>query len=351
MYGYGSNSFSVQTNMLIDATNEKIAIKYYPSATSPITDIAARISVTGNPGSFKFGVFANTYASVATGTPDDTTQLGDWSTTFDLAATGWTSLLALATNTGNLTNGTPVWIVMAYASGTCDVNNYIQSMKLGAGLYGTNKPGQRHFNGTDWTTTTALTDGQPLFIVKHADGTYAGAPVTAILARTGAPDIFSSNKQGIRFKCGSQVKIQGVEYYLTKTGAPNNLTWSIYEGDTLKYSQTELAADVLSITSSVVWFDTPILLAADTYLYIILSQTGNDTNNDYDLQTWTIDFTYIDAIATADLRAVYGTSSTPSGLTVSNSEIAWCFPIISDLATDLDMSAGGGNSGPWGMIR
>lgn len=354
LVGIGTAGFNVMTGMILDGTTKKLAIKYYPSATSPITDIALRLAVTGNPGSFKMGIFANTYASATNGSPDDAAQLGGWSTTFDLAATGWTSLLALATNSGNLTNGIPVWIVIVWDSGVCDASNYIQLQQFSTSSYGSNKLLQRHYNGTDWTTTAS--QGTPsIIVVKHADGTYVGLPITIAIAASAAPDIFVntgvSQVQGFRFKCGSQIKIQGISYFLTKAGTPNDLTWSIYEGDTLKYSQSELVANVLSGTMSVVWFDSPVLLAADTYLYIIASQAGTSGSNDYDLRCWTIDDTYIAALVPADMRFVYGTGNTPSGLTVATTEIPWCFPIISDPASDLDMSAGGGSSGPWGMIR
>lgn len=343
LIGVGTSGFTAMTGIILDGTTEKVAIKYYPSATSPITDIAIRLAVTGNPGSFKIGVFANTYAVNSNGSPDDASQLSGWSTTFDLAVTGWTSLLALATNSGNLVNGTPVWIVIVWDSDVCDVSNYIQLQQFNTFNYGSNRILQRHYNGTDWVTTAGTTTF-PVVVIKHADGTYTGMPITASIAASAAPDIFVntgvSQVQGFRFKCGSQVKVQGLSYYLTKANTPNDLIWSIYEGDTLKYSQTELVANVLNGTPSVVWFDTPVLLAADTYLYIIASQTGTSGTNDYDLRCWTIDAAYIDASLPADMRFVYGNGSTPSALTVATTEIPWCFPIISDPALDLDMVAG-----------
>lgn len=339
--------FVAPTAMNLDASNEKLGIKYYPSTTSPITGIDMVFLIIGAPGSFRIGVFSD-----SSDVPNDAGQLGGYSGTFAApAASGsWIGIQTLASNTGNLTINTPVWIVIQYVSGTLDTSNYIQTARANSGYSAmaiNNRELFRHHNGTNWTTTTSVI-GQPCLIIKHADGSYVGFPLTigGALARTAQNDIYVNTgvtqTQGVRFKAGSQIKVMGVRYLLTKTGTPNGLTWTVYEGDISKYSQTEIAANVISGRHAICWFASPVLLAADTNLFILATQTGTSDSNDYDLQTWIFVSTYLEAVAESDFRFVYGNGATPSALTVSTTELPFCVPIIGDPSTDLDMSAGGG---------
>jgi len=102
-----------------------------------------------------------------------------------------------------------------------------------------------------------------------------------------------------------------------------------------------------------VWFSSPVLLAADTNLYIVLGQEadagggvlgtdGGDDSNDYDSRVVAVSSTYRSAALPADVAFVYGTGDDPTAYTVSNTDIPYIIPIISDPATDLDQAAAGG---------
>lgn len=336
-FNAGGTSWTDATGIVLDGATEKIAFKYYPSTTSAITDVDVRLNVVGNPGNFRTGVFAHDATNNA---PNDAAQLGTYSGDWDLAADGYTGLQTLATNTGALTLNTPVWIVIALgaAGGSVDGSNYIQLQRLSGATVSQNRDMMRHYAGADWTTTASQIM-LPAFAVKHADLTYSGNPI-GLEARSTQADIFTNagtiQTQGIRFKSGSQIKVLGVYYHLTKSGTPDNLTFTVYQGDTSKYSSTEVAANVISIGRSMSWFTSPVLLAADTDLFILATQTGTSDANDYDLHTFTIDATYMSALAPTDFRFVHGNGTTPSALTVSTTEFPLMFPIIDDTASDLD---------------
>jgi hypothetical protein len=335
---------SLVTGMIIDASTEKIGFKYYPMTTSAVTGCDLRVTRTGTPGNFRIGVFSD-----SSGSPNDAAQLGGYSSNWTPGSgSGWIGAQTLSTNTGALTKGTPIWIVIEYVSGTIDGSNYIQAEYVNGKLISENRLSNsvRHHNGTNWTTTTAQSV-MPTVVVSHADGSYVGFPLTTGLAATSAADIYvnggTTQVQGVRFKAGAQVKVIGVAYFLTKTGSPNDLVFTVYEGDTSKYSVTEVAANVTSGALSKIYFDSPVLLAADTNLYILLSQTGTSDANDYDLRAWTLHSTYVGAAVSSDFRMVYGNGTTPSGLTVSTDVwVPLLMPLIGDPTTDLDMSGGGG---------
>lgn len=338
------NAFTATTGIVLDGSTEKIGFKYYPQTTSPITDVDIRLLLSGTSPTFRAGIFAD-----SSNAPNDASQLGGYTGNFSLGATGWTGLQTLGSNTGALTINTPIWGVIEYVSGTINAGNNIQAQHAANWTAFSNRQLVRHHNGTNWTTTTSQAVGA-LVVFKHQDGSYAGIPLTAVLARTSQNDIYVNGgtvqTQGVRFKYGAQVKVLGVYYMLTKSGSPNDLVWTVYEGDTSKYTNTETAANVISATASHCYFSSPVLLAADTFLYILATQTGTSDANDYDMSTYTFDPTYISAVAPPDLRFVYGNGTTPSGLTVSTGvEIPFCFPIIADPAADLDMAASGGGTG------
>lgn len=341
--GFGT-VFTDATSMVLDASTEKLGIIYYPSTTSPITDIDVRLNITGAPGNFSIGVFADSSRA-----PNDAAQLGGYTASFAApGADGWTGLRALTSNTGNLTINQPVWIVIEYVSGTLDASNNIQ---LQASLIVRNRPYLRHFNGTNWTTTTPFSTGSPYIAIKHANNSYYGTSATGTVTSSGLPDIFVSSgtvqTQGIRFRSGSMVKVVGVAYQLIKAGSPNDITFTVYEGDTVKYSQTEAAANVITAVNSICWFESPVFLAADTDLHILITQTGTSDSNDYDVNCLTADATYLENWLPATVRFLSGNGTVPSALTASTTKVPLLFPLISDMSVDLDQASVGSSSYPF----
>ena len=161
--------FSTDANMTIDADTEKLAYKYFPATTSPITDIDLYLAPTGSVTGVNFQIQVETDgADIPSGT-----VLGSATPEFaGPAAGGFIGLKTLAVNTGNLTLNQPVWINLFRSSGTSlDASNYIRMARLyGYPVFSMNEK-VRHYNGTNWTTTT-VTSAPIFLIIKHADGTH-----------------------------------------------------------------------------------------------------------------------------------------------------------------------------------
>ena len=317
----------------LDASTEQLAFKYLATTTSPITDIDFYMDITGTVTGINFVVEVQTSSSDA----PSGTVLGSASTAFSgLAADGWTGLKTLASNTGNLTFGTFYWIVVRVSSGSPDGSNYIQV------LYGNNVRTDlglkvRHYNGTDWTTTTAVF-GIGSFVVKHADGTYSGfgSGDSGINASSSATDIYNTNKQGLKIKFGSPVKILGVRTILNIDGSPGTLTIRVYEGSTEKYSSPGYsAASMQDDTFSTFLFSSPVLLAADTNLYIIFEQSGVSNSNVYSLDGLDYVSTYKTTIMPTNWDFVYGSGSDPTTFTAETDWGPAIDLIIEDPASDL----------------
>lgn len=338
---------NASTGMVLDANTEMLAFKYFPSTTSPITAVDINVALVGTSPTFVVGVYADATDAPNTAGP---VQLGTDTPGFTWSASGASGLQTFGSNSGDLTVNQPVWIVVKYSSGTIDASNSIQLRNFSSGG-GLELERQRHYNGTNWTTTSAVAVSC-LAVIKHNDGTHAGLPFTANVAASAANDIFTNGgtvqTQGVRFKSGSQIKVIGCLVSLTKTGTPNDLTFTVYEGDTSKYSNTVGQAYLLTSTRSLtpIWFSSPVLLAADTNLFILLSQTGTSGSHDYDVNCATIASAYIDAILPTDWRFVHGNGTTPSGLTVSTTEFPLLWPLIADPAAELDQAASGGINAP-----
>jgi hypothetical protein len=334
------------SNMVLNASGEMLGIRYWPESTSPITDVDLGVALTGTSPNFTIGVYAEASGEIPdTATP---TQLGTDTPAFAWSASGFSGLKTLGTNTGNLTINQPVWIVLKWSSGTINSGNFVQGRVYGGTIIAATLNWRyRHHNGTNWTTTAAVSNF-PMVIVKHADGMHSGCAFTANRAASAAPDIFvnagTTQVQGIKFRSGSQIIVRGIRIALTKTGSPNDLTFSVYEGDTQKFSTTVGAAYLLSSTASGhdIFFPSPIIIGADTDIFILLSQTGTSDSNDYDVNTAVINSAYIDAVMPPHFRFVYGNGTVPSALTVSTTEFPLMWPLIDDAAADLDMAGGAG---------
>ena len=327
----------------MDADTERLGFKYYPATTSPITDIDVYVTPTGTVTDSNFIIQVETDDS---DTPSGI-LLGTATPAFaGPIAAGFIGLKTLATNTGNLTINVPVWLTMLWSSGgSLSATDYIRWARLLLASFQFSFSGRiRHHNGTNWTTTT-VTSAPLLIVIKHADGTYVGLPITtAVVAPTNAIDIFGTNRQGVRAKFGSQVILRGIQVYLTKAGTPNNLVASVYEGTTLKYSGTLLSASVVNNFFNSIYFSSPILLSANTNIYAILSQQsdGGSDANDLDMRVYDINSAYIECMYPPDMRYVYGTGNDPTIYTVETTEIPMIVLIIDDPAVDLDEAAGGG---------
>jgi len=345
-------NFSLSTtdvNLTMDADTEKLAVKYYPATTSPITDIDLYLTPTGSVTGVNFKIQVETNGADI---PSDTV-LGAATTEFaGPSAGGFIGLKTLVTNTGNLTPNTPVWIVLFRSSGaSLDASNYIRMARMSVSF---EYPKARHYNGTNWTTTSASAYSVCL-VIKHADGTYVGMPISSNYGYpTNGGYIYGTNRNGIKIKFGSKVFLRGIQVVLYKTGTPNSLVVSVFEGSTLKYSETILQTSILSATGIPMYFTSPILLASNTDIYITLKQESDGGNSSNYYRSYIYDIAsvnYIECLCSPNLRFIYGTGDDPTLYNIETTEVPNINPIIDDPAIDLDEGASGGNSNLWGMIR
>jgi len=344
-------------SLVIDADGEEIAFKYFPSSTSPITDVDLNVDTVGTPTGINLRIRVESdNADAPSGTILGATN-GAITASFNVAADGFTGLKALGESTGNLTVNVPVWIILYRHDGnSLSGTNYFAFRGSSVNHPYVGFARVRLYTGGNWAT--APTVSRLGYVLKHADGNYDGMPYLTSLANpTAATDLFGTYRHGVRIKVGSQTLISGFWWYPTKTGSPNSLVAAVFEGSVLKYSNTILAADIVTTVWMPVYFSSPVLLAADTNLYIILGQEddlgggvlgddGGDESNDYDTRMSTMSATYREAGLASDMAFVYGANDDPAALTVSNTDIPLIIPMICDPATDLDQAAGGGGGFP-----
>lgn len=157
--GIGEWAFAtIGSGSRIDADTEQLAWKFYADRTSPITDIDAFVNITGTitDTNFLFEIqtdSSDTPSGVVLGA-----ATAEWA---GPAADGWTGLKALATNTGNLTVGTPYWLVLRRSSGaSVSATDNIHFHSSG---FRFDRDKIRHHNGTNWTTT-AVTALRPILL-------------------------------------------------------------------------------------------------------------------------------------------------------------------------------------------
>jgi len=345
MSGWAAANISSSHNM--DADAEMIAWKHFPQSASPITHIDIHANIGGTITDTNFTVEVQSDSADA---PSGTllgTASAEWA---GIAADGWIGEKALATDTGALTIGVPVWIVVKRSSGGSLSATDFFAFRTTAIRKGLEK--LRHHNGTNWTTSAAQL-ATPIAVVKHSNGDYVGHPITAINAASGEADIFGTNRLGLKMRFGCQVKIQAIKCQISKTGSPANLECVIYEGSTEKYSTSIAAAVLVNSDEAIFWFSSAVLLAANTDIYIILRQASNggDNSNDYDLRSFAVNAAYIDAIVPSNWRMVAGTGDDPTAFTVQTDEVAVMLPILVDTALDLDETASGGGGAALGGVK
>lgn len=335
---------NVISTMIMDANGEELAVKYYPPTTSPITQIDFFLTVVGTGSSVNLRVRVESDSSDA----PSGSVLGAASAEFaGPASSGFTGAQSLASDTGTLTLNTPVWLIIYRSSGTSlsgalsfQLNGTTNITMLGQGDV------VRVYTGASWTGTAAGTTVCRV-IVTHQDGTISGTPVTGNIGNpSGVTAIYSTNRQGIRFKSGSQIMVRGVMLALTKTGSPSALEVLVYESTTSQYGTTTVpAASIITNRYTPVFFSSPILLAADTNLYVVCRQTsdGGDASNNYAFRGSPITSGYVAAMEATDVRFVSGTGDDPTALTASTAFVPHLWPLLDDAAADLDMTGGTGS--------
>lgn len=330
VFGTSCNIGSGVVNFVIDAADHQFAVKFWAQSTSPIVAVDISLSATGNTSACQFKIRIETdNAGSPSGTILGATNnamtagfAGPSATNATWWAGGGTNPIDLAENTGDLVVNTPYWLIVKETGTNPDASNYLQ---LKAGFYvGNGREVSKMDDGSSaWTHVTAVTARFVSFALKDADNNYHGQFSQLSAGMTSASHIFDNNRQGTKFKFGSNVLVSAVMINVTKASTPTNLNIKIYEGATLKISETILAANIMSSLQETYYLSTPQLLAADTDIYVILVQAGTDetdggdNSNDYTLMCTTLHPTYYTSIVPVGyMGAVYGTSTDPTALTV-----------------------------------
>ena len=347
--GARANSVGFGTTARIDANTERIAASFVTGTASAIASIDLHLNFVGDTSDvvFRVGIQAD-----SAGAPSGT-YLGSTDALFaGQNATGnvWLGLQTLMdaathttpTNTGALTIGRRYWVVIdVTTAGSIGEAKYLELFRDTA----FNEAILYLYTGT-WSGTAAA----GAVVVKHADNTHSGWPLTAANQNHAtALDIYVntgvSQRQGLRFKVGAQCLVTGFLMYQNTVGTPGNLTARLYEGAAEKAASPAIpTTEIADGGWTMVLFTTPVLCAADTNLYIIVEQDGTSNSHDYDIYGTTYPVAYVAAMEPgADWRFVYGTGADPTAYTVDSSGFSpRIVPLIADMAADFDQAAGGG---------
>jgi hypothetical protein len=327
------------TGIHIQSATHRVAAKFLAGSTSPITAVDLRLNIVGTVGSQQF---VSEIQSDAGDQPSGTVLGAATAAWNPPAATGWTGSKALGAPTGDLVLNTPYWLVVRNVAGTPDATNYVRMQHANVQVVHADK--LRHFNGTDWTTVAAVSNS-PIIVLTHADGGVAGYAFNANPDLTsGVTDVFGTNRQGVRYRFGSQVSWRGVVFDAAKAGTPSDLEVALYDGSTQKAVGTVLQAQyTTAFRRGVVWFPATVIGAGHD-CYVVFRQVGDAGTdaNDFDLQGGTIlDPAYAASLHATQHRFVHGTGNDPLLYTVNNLFLPYVYPLIDDPAVDYAQVFGG----------
>lgn len=314
----------------LNGSTKRIAWKIFPKSALAISKVILYASVTGSTSgmNWKMGVFAD--SSDAPGS-----QLGGYTSDFTHTASGWSALLSLTTDTGPLTVGTPVWIVLEWSSGTAPSAGNDLRARYWATSQDREANKLRHFNGTDWTTVAAIS-ASSLTGYELSDGSQElwGANFTG--GTSGVTDIFSTNKQGIRFKIGSQIVVDAVSVRVDKVGTPGTLTARLYRGSTeIASTPAYDQSYILDGAHTLLVFSTPVVAGPGELLYITFENSGASDSNDYDIQGFSAPSGALRGLVPPNWDFISGSGSDPTSYTVSSTWVPFTSLFCSDLSEDL----------------
>lgn len=349
---------AVATNIVVDASGHAIGIRFVAQSASPIISVDMLLRTYGDTSgcTFKFRIETDN-----NGVPSGT-LLGSASAGFagpSSATTQWwcgggTNPINLGSNTGDLTVNNPYWLIL-YEDGTDPTGtNYIQAYRIASlNPSGTGASNRETFKLDDgslaWNHATSGTNYVPIYILKTHDGNYHGLSITGPLNLPSAPDIYGTNRSGIKLRFGAKTYLHAIEINLRKTGSPSDLECKIYEGSTLKATITIASSAITTLTIRRYFLPTPQLLAADTDIYIIFGQdsSGGSDSADYHIYSMQCHPTYYASLVpTGYCCGVYGTGSDPTAFSaVSPEYVPHIYPLINDTINGLDMDAAGSGGG------
>lgn len=344
------------TNMIINANHEMVAYKYIPCSTSPIVSCNFYLDITGTVTGIDLTceMWSNTAGATelldipnavlgATGNCKVAAFAGP-------EADGWTGTKTFAENSGNLTIGNPIWLVIQGHdnSGTLNGSNFFQMCRTSNAVQFWNVI--RHHDGTNWTNTTAV-QSQGAVILTHLDGSMGlGHVATAATGASGYTDIYGTNAQAIKVRFGSKVKVsglQGIQFAIV--GSPETLQLSVYKGSSCVYgpTNTNIVATRTSGAGNIM-LTAAVTCDEDSDYYFVFSQTGTSDSNDYDMVCLKFDSAYSAAVGWEYFKFCYGTGTDPTAYTVSDDRLPACLLILDDPINSLDVPAASGSSPRFG---
>lgn len=345
---YVGGSEATSSNCVIDGATEKVAMKFWPSMAATVTHVDAYMVWTGDCSGITYTLQIETDSG---GAPSGSVVGAATSAFAGQNATsqwcgGGTNPIALGSS-ANLSLNTWYWLVMSVASGTPDSTHKVAVRRIANdSIHGELC---RHYNGSDWTTTT-LDSAMGLICIKDTGGTLCAGASGQFAAPIGVTAIYSTNRQGVRFTYGSQITLGGIALYLYYTGTPNSLVVKVYESDTQRISQTITLANIANGAVRSLLFTTPYTFPSDAVITVLLSQEsdGGDSSNNYRIATKAYKNNNYAALSQSSgyWGFVAGTGDTPSTYTINADQFAFMQPLIDLPESGFDCAASGGGGGP-----
>ncbi len=270
-----------------------------------------------NPGESKTLNAVKVFASAVGGTLANTDLVCDIYS--DTAGTGPNASLAssstvTATPTGAawveftgfslaLTAGTQYWIVLRNANATPATNSI--TYRYGAanqfigvalsesnGTYGSGVVKTSTNSGGAWSNSTAAYSWG--WRVQYSDGTYDGAPFSAVSGLSAANGAFGKQAVGIQFVTppNAVLNVRGAMLQFGKSGTPGGAVFKLYNGSTLL--ATSATIPVANITQTRCWsslFPSTVVVNPGTTLNLVVADltTADTSSNVYLPNAFTVD--------------------------------------------------------------
>ena len=354
---------SALASHVINSSGDKLAYSFIARETDPITAVNVFLRGVGAPNCTLIISIQSDNAGAPSGTVlGATNNAKTAATAFAPGATyAFTGEWDLGESTGALTINARYWVTVEVAAATTlDGSNYYQTCSRGTGsAVRPNGEMCTYYDGASWASAGLY---QCSFIVKRATGIYSGSATPQFYTFRATNNIWCDSdsavdwRQGIRYKVGVQHYCIGIRIFADYVGTPpEGLIFDLFEGTTLKQSTVEIepaSAAYCDNVPAIYLFTTPVLLAANTNIYIIGRQatgTSGAAGNSYDIPCVDVsDNNYQQCFVDPDVgfAFVYGSGSDPTSFTVEDARyMPLMVPCITNLVDDLVSVAGGAGGG------
>ena len=323
-------------NATVKAANQQIAYKFYPDNAAAITAFDIIFTCTGTLTGITIKAHIETDSG---GAPSGVAISGDTPAFACPATSTWTGLQTFATDSGALTPGTPYWLVLFDGGGTAPTSSNFWQART-ATTAGHDGGAVRQHNGTNWTTT-AISIGDGVFLLKHGSSGYSGVP-GGVAAATTATGVYQKNLLAMSFQSSMPLLLRGVQLMMTVAGTPSNLEVLVFANGSQQGSTLTInSSDIINLYPSVYYFGSAIQVPANVPVYIILHQVSDGGSSLNNYKPWTIPVSsasYMPALCDANfqfLAGAYATSITPAVLSQRTTEMPSVFHAVIDSLADI----------------